>query len=335
MPVRRNTVRTGALLLAIAALVVAVGLSVAIGAKTIPLPAVWDAIWHASTAEDSVIVRQLRIPRTIVAIAVGTALGVAGALIQALSRNPLADPGILGVNAGAALAVALGASAFGIGNIGGQLAMAFTGALVVTIGVYLVGSAGRSGADPVRLVLAGVALSAVALGITTAIMLIDPRSFDQMRFWQAGSVVGRELAAIWPALPLLGIGVLLAAAVAPSLNAISLGDDMARSLGTPIARTRVVVIVAVTVLAGGATAIAGPIAFLGLMVPHVARWIVGLDQRWILALTAVIAPVFMLVADVAGRLLLRPGEVPVGVVTAFVGAPVLILLARRAKASRL
>lgn len=327
--------RSGALAVAIVVLAAAVALSIAIGAKTIPLATVWDALWQPTAVEDHIIVRHLRIPRTIVAIVVGTALGVAGALIQALSRNPLADPGILGVNAGAACAIAVGASAFGIGSIGGQLALAFAGALVVTVAVYLVGAAGRGGADPVRLVLAGVALSAVVLGVTTALTLIDPRTFDQMRHWQAGSVVGRELATVWPALPFLAGGLLLAALVAPSLNAISLGDDMARSLGTPVMRTRVIVIAAVTTLAGGATAIAGPIAFLGLMVPHIARWIVGPDQRWILALTAVISPTIMLAADVIGRLLLRPGEVPVGVVTAFVGAPILIILARRAKASRL
>lgn len=332
---RTGRTRTGALGIALVVLVAAVAISIAVGAKTIPLATVWDALWHGSTDEDVVIVRSLRIPRTLVAIVVGAALGVAGALIQALSRNPLADPGILGVNAGAAFAVAVGMSVFGVGSVSGYLWFAFAGALVVTVTVYLVGSAGRGGADPVRLVLAGMALGAVVLGITTAMQLLDPRTFDQMRHWQAGSVVGRDLVSIGPALPFIAVGVLLAAIAAGSLNSISLGDDLARSLGAHVGRTRVIVVLAVTLLAGGATAIAGPIVFLGLMVPHVARWIVGPDQRWILAMTIVIGPTLMLVADVIGRLLLRPGEVPVGVVTAFVGAPVLILMVRRVKASRL
>jgi iron complex transport system permease protein len=327
--------RSGALLAALAVLGVAVLLSIAIGAKNISVPVVWDALWHSRGTEDATIVRSLRVPRTIVAVVVGTALGVSGALIQALTRNPLADPGILGVNAGAAFAVALGASAFGVGSISGYLWCAFAGALLVTVAVYLIGSAGRGGADPVRLVLAGVALAAVLLGMTTGLTLLDPRTFDQMRSWQAGSVVGRDLDVIWPVLPFLAIGLVLAAVAAQSLNAIALGEDLATALGTNVLRTRVVVVIAVTLLAGGATAVAGPIAFVGLMVPHVARWIVGPDQRWILGCTVVIAPILMLAADIVGRVLLRPGEVPVGIVTSFIGAPVLIVMVRRAKASTL
>jgi iron complex transport system permease protein len=324
-----------ALLVALAVLAVAAMASIAIGAKNIDVSTVWDALWHARNTDNYVIVRSLRVPRTIIAMVVGAALGVSGALIQALSRNPLADPGILGVNAGAAFAVAIGVSAFGVGSISGYLWFAFGGALIVTVAVYLIGSAGRGGADPVRLVLAGVALGAVVLGLTTALTLLNPRAFDQWRNWQAGSVVGRDLDVVWPVLPFLAVGLLLAAVASHSLNAIALGDDLATALGTHVTRTRVLVVVAVTLLAGGATAIAGPIAFVGLMVPHVARWIVGPDQRWILACTVVIAPILMLVADVVGRVILRPGEVPVGVVTAFIGAPVLIVMVRRAKASAL
>jgi iron complex transport system permease protein len=332
---RRGRARSLALLVALSGLAVAILLSIAVGAKNIDVSVVWHALWHSDQTENSVIVHTMRIPRTIVAIAVGAALGVAGALIQALSRNPLADPGILGVNAGAAFAVAIGVSVFGVGSVSGYLWFAFGGALLVTVAVYLIGSAGRGGAEPVRLVLAGVAMGAVVLGLTNGLTLLDPRAFDQLRNWQAGSVVGRDLDVIWPALPFLGIGLALAAVVARRLNAIALGDDLAAALGTNVALTRVLVVAAVTLLAGGATAIAGPVAFVGLMVPHVARWIVGPDQRWILALTVVIAPILMLVSDVVGRILLRPGEVPVGIVTAFVGAPVLIAMVRRAKASGL
>ena len=327
--------RSAGLLVAIALLGIAVLLSIAIGAKDIHLFVVWNALWHPRPVSDDYVVRSLRVPRTIIAVLVGAALGVSGALIQALTRNPLADPGILGVNAGAAFAVSLGVSAFGIGSISGYLWFAFAGALLVTVAVYLIGAAGRGGADPVRLVLAGVAVGAVLAGITTGLTLANPRAFDQMRSWNAGSVVGRGLDVGWPVLPFLAVGLLLAAVCARPLNAIALGDDLARSLGANVVRTRVIVVVAVTLLAGGATAIAGPIAFVGLMVPHVARWIVGPDQRWILAYTVVFAPILLLVSDVVGRVLMRPGEIPVGIVTAFVGAPVLIAMIRRTKASGL
>ncbi len=189
--------------------------------------------------------------------------------------------------------------------------------------------------DPIRLVLAGVALGAVLTGVTSALMLMYPRTFDQMRNWQAGSIVARDLDAVWPVVPFIAAGVVLAAVVARPLNAIGLGDDMASALGANVMRTRVIVVVAVTFLAGGATAIAGPILFVGLMLPHVARWIVGPEQRWIMAYTLVLGPILLLVSDIVGRLVLFPAELPVGVVTAFVGAPVLIVLVRRRRASTL
>jgi len=332
---RTNLFRSIGLLVALALLLLVVLLSIAIGSKAIPLPEVWDAIFHPRNIDNDYIVRTLRVPRTLIGLAVGIALGVSGALIQALTRNPLADPGILGVNAGAAFFVALGVAVFGIGSISGYLWFAFAGALLVTVAVYLIGSAGRGPAEPIRLVLAGVALGAVLAGITTGMTLLDPRAFDQMRSWNAGSIVGRSMDVVWPVLPFLLIGLLLALVVARPLNAIALGEDMASSLGTNVTRTRVIVVIAVTFLSGGATAIAGPIGFVGLMIPHIARWIVGPDQRWIMLYTIVLAPLLLLTSDILGRVIARPGEIPVGIVTAFVGAPVLIILIRRKKASTL
>ncbi len=323
------------LLAALAVLVLLTVVSIAVGAKTIPLPGVIAALCENTGRGDAYVVWEMRIPRTVVGVVVGAALGVAGALIQALTRNPLADPGILGVNAGASLFVAVAVSVVGVASVAGYLWFAFAGALTVTIAVYAIGSTGRAGADPVHLTLAGVALGAVLSGIVTAMVLTDPQAFDQMRTWNAGSIAGRGWDVLFPVLPFLLAGMMSAAAAAPALNAIALGDDLATSLGAGIVRTRILVVLAVTVLAGGATAIGGPIGFVGLMVPHVARWIVGPDQRWILAYTVVLAPALVLAADVVGRIVHRPGEVPVGIVTAFVGAPVLIVLVRRRKASRL
>lgn len=323
------------LLLAAALLLLVLLLSVVVGSKDIPLSTVIESLLDNNGQGDAYVIWAMRIPRTVVGLCVGVALGVAGALIQALTRNPLADPGILGVNAGASFFVALGFTVFGVTSVSGYVWFAFAGALVVTVAVYLVGSAGRGAADPVQLTLAGVALGAVLGGIVTAMILLDPQAFDQMRNWNAGSVVGRGWDILLPVLPFLVFGAILAAVAAQSLNAIALGDDLARSLGAHITRTRVIVIIAVTFLAGGATAIAGPIGFVGLMVPHIARWIVGPDQRWILAYTILLAPSLVLAADIVGRVVIRPGEFPVGIVTAFVGAPVLILLVRRKKASGL
>ncbi|OZF26312.1 iron chelate uptake ABC transporter family permease subunit [Rhodococcus sp. 14-2483-1-2] len=310
--------------------------SVAVGSKNIPLDTVLEALGNKTGQGDAYVIWDLRIPRTVVALAVGVALGVSGALIQALTRNPLADPGILGVNAGSAFFVSVGIAVFGVASISGYVWFAFAGALVVTVAVYIIGSAGRGGADPVQLVLAGVALGAVLSGLVTAMVLLSPRAFEQMRNWNAGSVTGRGWDVLLPVLPFLVVGLVLAAVAASALNAVALGDDLARSLGANIIRTRVIVILAVTLLAGGATAIAGPIGFVGLMIPHVARWIVGPDQRWILAYTLLLAPSLVVAADILGRVL-GPGdsEFPVGIVTAFVGAPVLIILVRRRKASGL
>lgn len=331
-----NAIRLLGLILALALLAVVLLASVSVGSRPIPTSVVLDALGsYDPDVDEHFIVWELRIPRTLAGLAVGIALGVAGALIQALTRNPLADPGILGVNAGAAFFVAAGIAVFGVTSISGYLWFAFAGAFVVTVAVYLIGSAGRGGADPVRLTLAGVALGAVLSGITSGMVLLDPQAFDRMRHWNAGSLVNRDLELITPVLPFLAIGLVLALFASRPLNAIALGEDLASALGANIALTRIVVVLAVTLLAGGATAVAGPIGFIGLMIPHIARWIVGPDQRWILAYVVVLAPVLLLVSDVLGRVVMRPGEVPVGIITAFVGAPVLILLIRRHKASKL
>lgn len=322
-------------LLSLLGLVALLILSVAIGSKVIPLSVVLDALWENSGRGDAYVIWDMRIPRTVVGLCVGVALGVSGALIQALTRNPLADPGILGVNAGASFFVALGVVALGVTSIAGYMWFAFLGALVVTLAVYLIGSTGRGSADPVKLVLAGVALGAVLGGIVTAMILIDPQAFNHMRNWNAGSIVGRGWEVLLPVVPFFIVGLLLAAFASGALNAIALGDDLARSLGANVIHTRIAVIIAVTLLAGGATAVAGPIGFVGLMVPHIARWIVGPDQRWILAYTVLLAPCLVLAADIVGRIVIRPGEFPVGIVTTFIGAPVLILLVRRQKASGL
>ena len=331
-----RTRRVLGLVAALITLIVVIAASLAIGARDMPLSEVLEAFFAPSGSDDQLVVLELRLPRTVLGILVGMGLGLAGGLIQALTRNPLADPGILGVNAGASLAITIGVAFFGISSITGYIWFAFGGALIATVGVYIIGSAGRSrSVDPIRLTLAGVAVAAVLTGLTKAILLTNERAFDAFRSWDVGAIAGRDFDTISAILPFIVIGTVLALALSHSLNAVALGDDLAASLGTSVNRTRVLSILAVTLLAGAATAAAGPIGFIGLMIPHIARWIVGPDQRWILGYSVVLSPILLLASDVIGRVVMKPGELQVGVVTAFVGAPVLIALVRRKKASGL
>jgi iron complex transport system permease protein len=331
-----RTRRVLGLVAAIITLIVVIAASLAIGARDMPLSEVLGAFFAPSGSDDQLVVLELRLPRTVLGILVGMGLGLAGGLIQALTRNPLADPGILGVNAGASLAITIGVAFFGISSITGYIWFAFGGALIATVGVYIIGSAGRSrSVDPIRLTLAGVAVAAVLTGLTKAILLTNERAFDAFRSWDVGAIAGRDFDTINAILPFIVIGTVLALALSHSLNAVALGDDLAASLGTSVNRTRVLSILAVTLLAGAATAAAGPIGFIGLMIPHIARWFVGPDQRWILGYSVVLSPILLLASDVIGRVVMKPGELQVGVVTAFVGAPVLIALVRRKKASGL
>jgi iron complex transport system permease protein len=296
---------------------------------------VWDALWHSDGSSDHLIVRSLRIPRTILGLGVGASLGLAGAVMQGVTRNPLADPGILGIESGAALAVVVGIHTFGISALSGYVWFSFVGAAVASVVVYTIGSAGRGGATPVKLALAGAALSAMLSSFTSAILLTDVETLDQFRFWVVGSLAGRDTSTITQAAPFVIVGTVLALASARSLNTLALGDDVARSLGQRVHLARAVSALSVVILCGAATAAAGPIGFVGLTVPHVARAICGPDYRWILPWSLVLAPTLLLGADVVGRLVARPGELQVGIVTAALGAPFFIALVRRRKLAEL
>ncbi|MFT4228604.1 FecCD family ABC transporter permease [Micropruina sp.] len=332
---RSPAVRALGLLALLVVLGLAVIASLAVGARAIPPLEVLQILLGQNTGQNAVVVTDLRMPRTLIAIVAGAALGVAGALIQAVTRNPLADPGILGVNAGAAFALAMGTGLAGVSGPFGTLTLAFVGAFGASVLVYLIGSVGRGGASPVRLILAGVALGAVLAGITRAVVLTDRERFAVMTSWESGSLLDRDISLLGPSTPFVLLGLGIALAIASSLNAVALGDDLASALGANVMRTRILAVTAVMLLAGTATALAGPIAFVGLMVPHAVRWIVGPDQRWIIGYSALAAPSLLLIADVIGRVALESGELPAGIVTALIGAPVLIFLVRQRKASEL
>jgi len=323
------------LLVCLCVLAVVCLLSVALGTRNVALGTVWDAFFHYTDTDDQSIVRDLRVPRTVLGLLAGVAFGLSGAVIQAVTRNPLADTQILGINAGAGLFVVFAVGVLGLTNLSQYLWFGFAGVAFALTLVYLLGSVGRAGATPIRLTLAGVALGAVMDGISGGIRLVRPRAFDYLRFWDVGTLAGRPMEVARTILPFVLAGTVLALIVARSLNAVALGDDLARTLGAGIGRTRILATVSVMLLTGAATAALGPIGFVGLMVPHVVRWIVGPDQRWIFVYTVVCGPILLLLADVIGRLVVRPGELRVGVVTAFVGAPVLIWWVRRARVSGL
>ena len=324
---RRQLTIVGGLLLLLAVVSL---LSLLSGAKTIAPADIWYSLRGQLDNADSVIVMQSRLPRTLAGILAGLALGGAGAVIQALTRNPLADPGILGVNAGASFAIALGISLFGVTGVLGWLGFAWSGALIASIAVWLIGSLGGGRVNPVRLTLAGVALSAVLSGMTSSLALLNPQTFDQMRIWQAGTLDIRSLSNMTFVAPAIIGGCLLALLSARALNTLSMGEEMAAALGTHVLLVRLMAVLAVMMMCGSATALVGPIGFVGLMVPHVARWWVGSDQRWVLGASLLMAPILLLVADIVGRLLV-PGELRVSIVTAFIGAPVLIWLVRQRK----
>jgi len=310
-------------------------LSILVGANPLSVQTVLDTLRGHGTTEANYVVWTQRVPRTVAGLMVGAALSVAGALVQSYTRNPLADTGLLGVNAGAAFFVAIGIIFFGITSPSGYVWLACLGALVLTAIVYTIGSAGGEAAGPVRLTMAGVALGAVFSGLTTGLALTHPDAFERMRSWSAGSLLERDFGVLVPIAPMLICGIAISAFVAPRLNSISLGADVARSQGVNISRTQALVLIAVTLLAGGATAIAGPLVFVGLVVPHIVRWGVGVDQGKIILGSLLFGPCLVLMADIVGRIAVLPSEMPVGVVTAFVGAPLLIALVRRANATGL
>jgi ABC-type Fe3+-siderophore transport system permease subunit len=324
------------LLLLLGLLVAACVASIAVGTRSIGLGEVWRGLLDSGlTSEEAVIVRQLRVPRTVLGVLVGLALGVSGALMQGHTRNPLGDPGLLGVTAGASLAVVGSIAVLGITSPSGYVWFAFLGALSGTVLVYAIGSAGRGGGTPVTLALAGAALSALLYGLVRAVLVSDQQTLDSFRFWVVGSLAGRGSDVAWQVGPFILPGLLLALANSPALNLLGLGEDVARGLGQRIWLARLVGLTAITLLCGAATAACGPIAFVGLVVPHAVRALTGPDHRWLIPCAGLAGAVLLLTADVVGRVVVRPGELQVGIVLALLGAPFFIALVRSRRTATL
>ncbi|MFD4605826.1 FecCD family ABC transporter permease [Streptomyces sp. NPDC058464] len=331
-PPTRRAMRALGLLVSLVILLLVALASIAIGAKELPLDQVWHGLFHDRGTYGDVVV-DARLSRTVLGLLAGAALGLSGAVLQALTRNPLADPGLLGINAGASAAVVTAITYFGVSTLNGYVWFAFLGAAAVGALVWFLG--GSRGATPVRLALAGTAISAALYGYVQAVMITDDAALNKLRFWTVGSLASASDSTILQVLPFLVAGTLLALGLARPLNAVAMGDDTARALGANLGRTRALAMLAATVLCGAATAACGPIAFVGLMVPHVVRSFTGPDLRWILPYATVLSPVLLLGADVVGRVVARPAELQVGIVTAIIGGPVFVLLVRRRRTAQL
>jgi len=328
--------RAGGFVLLALVLVAVLVLSITVGARPIALGDIWNALTSFDPSQTNhKIILDLRLPRTLVGLLVGAALGLSGAILQGATRNPLADPGILGINAGATLCVVLGISVFGITQLSGYVWLAFLGAGAAMLVVYLVASLGREGATPVKLALAGAAVTAALTSVTSAILITNVETLDQIRFWQVGALTGRTTEILLQVAPFILAGIVLALLTSRLLDGLALGDDVARGLGLKVQRSRALVGLAAVILAGSATAAAGPIAFVGLAVPHLARAFTGPNYRWILPYSMLLAPILLLGADIIGRIIVPPGELQVGIVTAALGAPFFIALVRRRKLAEL
>nr|WP_211294526.1 iron ABC transporter permease [Compostimonas suwonensis] len=318
------------LLVVVGVLVILVLISLVIGSRDVSLDDIVAALGGSTDNIGQAAVAK-RVPRTVLAVAVGAALGLAGGVMQGVTRNPLADPSILGVNMGASLAVVVGIAWFGLATATGYIWTAIVGAAVAAVFVYTIGSLGRGGATPLKLALAGAATSAALASFITAVALPRADISATIRSWQVGGVGGASFGTIGQMLPFFVVGCAICLFSARSLNSLALGDELAASLGERVAIVRGVAAFGAVVLCGAATAVAGPIGFVGLVVPHLCRLLVGVDQRWLLPFSALAGAGLLVVADVIGRIVARPGELDVGIITALIGAPFFIAIVRRQK----
>lgn len=311
-----------------AVLVICFAVSLALGSVQIDLGTIVNALLVSDGSREHLIIRTIRLPRALIAVLVGASLAVAGAIMQGLTRNPLASPSILGINAGAALAVVV--SLFGLGSrsLPDYTWFAFLGAGLAAVSVYGLGSAGGGGPTPLKLTLAGAALTAFLSSVTTGVLILNQQTLEEIRFWLAGSIAGRDLELFWQALPFMGAGLVGALLLGRQITTLSLGEETAQGLGQDVARIKLMAAAVVVLLAGGAVAVAGPIGFVGLIVPHGVRFFIRSDYRWILPFSAVAGAIVLVCADAGARLVIQPQEVPVGVMTGLVGAPFFIYLAR-------
>ncbi|NEZ56888.1 iron ABC transporter permease [Leptolyngbyaceae cyanobacterium CCMR0082] len=324
----RTTLLTAGYVIGISLLLTCLIASIALGVADIAPMDVYQALVSPNGSTEHLIIRTVRLPRSITALLVGAAVAVSGAIMQGLTRNPLADPGILGINSGAALAVVVSVFWFNSTSLSVYAGFALVGAAIAAVTVYGLGSLGRGGLNPLNLTIAGAALTALVSSLTTGILILSQRTLEEIRFWLAGSVAGRDMELVLQVMPFLLLGLVLGLAMGKQLTTLSLGDAVAKGLGQKTIWVKVFAAISVVLLAGGSVAIAGPIGFLGLIVPHIVRFWAGADYRWILPYSALCGAILLLLADIGARLIIQPQELPVGIVMPLLGAPFFIYLTR-------
>ncbi|WAL58047.1 FecCD family ABC transporter permease [Thermocoleostomius sinensis] len=326
---RSHALRLSGLVIGLCLLLICLVLSITLGAADLSLPTIWQALVAFDGSTDHLIITTVRLPRSLIAMTVGGALAVAGAITQGLTRNPLAAPDIIGINTGAALAVVAVTFWWGSASTNTYVWAAFLGGTIAAVVVYWLGSVGRGGLTPLKLILAGAALSYLLSSITTGILILSQRTLDEIRFWLAGSVAGRDIDTLLMVLPYILLGLAIALGLSRQITALTLGEEVAKGLGIRTVWVEALATVVVILLAGSSVALAGPIGFIGLIIPHVSRFFVGVDYRWLLPYAAIGGAILLLLADVGARIVVRPQELPVGIMTALIGAPFFIYLARR------
>lgn len=317
------------LIIAVSLLVLLMCASIVYGYTETSWKMILDAFQNNNGSNEHIVIETVRLPRALIAAAVGSSLAISGVLMQTLTKNPLASPGIFGVNAGAGFAVVLAVTLFSVSNLQAFTWISFLGAAVAAIAVYTIGSTGREGLTPMKLTLAGAAMSAMFASFTQGFLVINEAAFEQVLFWLAGSVEGRKMEILLNVLPYLLLGWLGSIIIASKMNVLSMGEDVAKGLGVNTGFLKIIVAIIVILLAGGSVAIAGPIGFIGIVVPHLTRFIVGIDHRWLIPFSGVLGGILLLVADILARYIIMPQEVPVGVMTALIGTPFFIYIARK------
>ncbi|ALC89054.1 iron ABC transporter [Bacillus sp. FJAT-18017] len=333
--VLKNTIlKWAGLFAAIISLLALMGASIVFGYTDTTIKMAIDTFTNFNGSNEHIIIESVRLPRALIAAAVGASLGIAGVLLQTLTKNPLASPDIFGVNAGAGMMVVIAVTILKVDSLQAFTWLSFLGAAVAAVGIYAVGSFGREGLTPMKLTLAGAALTAMFASFTQGLLVLNEAALEQVLFWLAGSVSGRDLENLTAVLPYLIVGWLGSLLIAGKMNVLAMGEDVAKGLGLNTAFVKIALGVLVILLAGGAVAVAGPIGFIGIVIPHITRSIVGIDHRWTIPYAALLGAMLLLAADIASRYLLMPQEVPVGVTTAIIGTPFFIYIARRGFNSR-
>lgn len=310
-------------------LIISICSSIVLGYTETPIKLAYAAFTNFNGSNEHIIIQSVRLPRALIATVVGGSLAIAGALMQALTKNPLASPGIFGVNAGASFFIVVSVSFFSVSSMTQYTWIAFAGATVAALSVYILGGLGREGLTPMKLTLAGAAIAALFASFTQGILVLNEKALDEVLFWLAGSVQGRKLELLYPVLPYVGGAFLLSILIASQINLLTMGEDVAKGLGQKTGLIKLLAAIVIVLLAGSSVAVAGPIGFIGIVVPHLARALVGIDHRWIIPYCAIIGGILLIWADISARYVIMPEEVPVGVMTAIIGTPFFVYIARK------